>query len=100
MARLAGSAFDLNVLFDNLAELIIFGLFWIYHLRQRPPVALQIGWSATITRWYWYAAAFGSLGIVANSVVPLLTTILQQMLGVDSVSAGWWQLRSRTTLRG
>ncbi len=92
LARLAGSAFDLNVLFDNLAELIIFGLFWVYHLRQRPPVALQIGWSATIARWYWYAAAFGSLGIVANSVVPLLTTMIQQVLGVESVSASWWQL--------
>ncbi len=91
-SRLAGGLFSLPSLLDSLAELIIYGLFWVYHIRQRPPVHLQTGAAATITRWYWYAASFGSVGIVVTSIIPLLTTIFQRILGIESVDATWWEL--------
>lgn len=91
-SRLAGGSFSLPSLLDRLVELLVYGLFWIYHIRQRPPAQVQIGAAATITRWYWYAASFGSLGIVVTSVIPLLSTMLQRILGVDAIDATWWEL--------
>ena len=92
LARLAGSLFDTAALLDHLAEFIVFGLFWIYHIRQRPPAQLQTGAAATITRWYWYAASFGSLGILVTSFIALLTTILQRIIGVETADSTWWEL--------
>ena len=91
-ARLGGGMPSVPILLDNAAELLIYGLFWAYHLRQRPPADSQVGAAATITRWYWYAASFGSLGILVTSIIPLLSTILQRLLGVASVDATWWEL--------
>lgn len=91
-ARLAGGISSWPNLLDSLAELLVYGLFWTYHIRQRPPFQSQTGAAATITRWYWYVASFGSLGIVVTSVIPLLSTILQQLLDVTSVDATWWEL--------
>ena len=91
-SRLAGGLFSLPSLLDSLAELLIYGLLWAYHLRLRPPAHSQLGAAATITRWYWYAASFGSLGILVTSIIPLLSTILQRLLGVASVDATWWEL--------
>jgi hypothetical protein len=91
-ARLAGGILSWPDLLDSLAGLIVYGLFWTYHVRQRPPAQSQTGAAATITRWYWYAASFGSLGIVVTSLIPLLSTILQQLLDVRSVDATWWEL--------
>lgn len=91
-SRLAGGSLSMPSLLDSLAGLIIYGLFWVYHIRQRPPAHLQTGAAATITRWYWYAASFGSVGVLVTSVIPLLSTILQRLLGVASVDATWWEL--------
>lgn len=91
-SRLAGGLFSLPSLLDSLAELAIYGLLWGYHLRQRPPAHAQFGAAATITRWYWYAASFGSLGVLVSSIVPLLSTMLQRLLGVGAVDATWWEL--------
>ena len=92
LARLAGNPFETAILLDNLAEVVVYGLFWTYHIRQRPPAQLQSGAAATITRWYWYAASFGSLGIVVTSFIPLLTTILQRFMGVETANSTWWEL--------
>ena len=92
LARLAGDSFATLELLDNLAEFLVYGLFWAYHIRQRPPARFQVGTAATITRWYWYAASFGSLGLLVTSVIPLLATILQRLLGVDAVNSAWWEL--------
>ena len=92
LARLAGDSFATLELLDNLAEFLVYGLFWAYHIRQRPPARLQVGTAATITRWYWYAASFGSLGILVASLIPLIATILQRLLGVDAVNSEWWEL--------
>lgn len=77
---------------DNLANLIIYGLVWFYHIRQRPPTHLQTGAAATIARWYWYVVSFGSLGIVVSSLVFVIATLLKRLVGADPVSVGWWQL--------
>ena len=92
LARLAGNSFETAILLDHLAEVVVYGLFWTYHIRQRPPAQLQSGAAATITRWYWYAASFGSLGIVVTSFIPLLTTILQRFFGVETANSTWWEL--------
>ena len=92
LARLAGNPFESAILLDHLAEVVVYGLFWTYHIRQRPPAQLQSGAAATITRWYWYAASFGSLGIVVTSFIPLLTTILQRFIGVETANSTWWEL--------
>ena len=92
LARLAGNPFETANLLDHLAEVVIYGLFWTYHIRQRPPAQLQTGAAATITRWYWYAASFGSLGIVVTSLIPLLTTIIQRFIGAESADVSWWEL--------
>ena len=92
LARLAGNSFETANLLDHLAEVVIYGLFWTYHIRQRPPAQLQTGAAATITRWYWYAASFGSLGIMVTSLIPLLTTIIQRFIGAESADAAWWEL--------
>ncbi len=91
-ARLAGGTSSVPALLDNVAELLIYGLFWGYHLRQRPPAHSQTGAAATITRWYWYAASFGSLGILVTSLIPLLSTLLQRSPVVASIDATWWEL--------
>ena len=92
LERLAGVSTEIDVLLDGLAKLLIYGLIWVYHIRLRPPMQLHAGVAATITRWYWYAISFGSVGIVATSVIALLTALLNRLIGADSVSSGWWQL--------
>lgn len=91
-ARLAGGTIGAVAVLDNLPVLIVYGLIWVYHIRQRPPQQDQSGAAATITRWYWYAASFASVGIVATSVIPLLSSLLEQLFGTEAVDAGWWQL--------
>lgn len=91
-SRVAGGSSSWPALLDSLAALIIYGLFWSYHVSQRPPAHLQSGAAATITRWYWYAASFGSLGILVTSLIPLFSTMLQRMFGVAAVDATWWEL--------
>ncbi len=91
-ARLAGGSPSAFTLSDSLSALIIFGLMWVYHVRQRPPAALQSGAAATISRWYWYAVSFCGVGIVATSIIPLLSSLIERLAGADPVNLGWWQL--------
>ena len=92
LASLAGASFRALAPLDNLAELLVYGVFWLYHIRQRPAPVAQSGAAATISRWYWYAASFGCLGVVVSAVIPALSAMLERLIGVDSVDAGWWQL--------
>ena len=91
-ARLAGGSPTVFILLDSLAALIIFGLMWMYHVRLCPPVALQTGAAATISRWYWYTVSFCGVGIVATSIIPLLSSLIERLAGADPVNLGWWQL--------
>lgn len=91
-ARVAGGSIGAVAALDSLPTLLIYGLIWLYHIRQRPAHQIQSGAAATITRWYWYTATFASVGIVATSVIPLLSSLLEQLVGSDPVDAGWWQL--------
>jgi len=92
LERLADETIETLASPDNLANLIIYGLVWFYHIRQRPPTHLQTGAAATIARWYWYLVSFGSLGIVVSSLVFVIATLLKRLVGADPVSVGWWQL--------
>lgn len=92
LSRLAGGLVEPAAFLDKLPSLIIYGLIWAYHVRQRPALRIQTGAAKTISRWYWYAASFGSVGIVATSVVPLLSTALKLLMATESIDESWWQL--------
>lgn len=92
LARLAGATFGALAPLDNFAELFVYGIFWLYHIRQRPSPLVQSGAAATISRWYWYAASFGCLGVVVSAVIPALSAMLERLIGMDALDAGWWQL--------
>ena len=92
LARLAGGSLGLFTVLDSLADFIIYGLFWVYHIQQRPPAHIQTAAAATIARWYWYALSFGSLGMLVTSVIPVIAAMLEQLVGAETVGANWWEL--------
>ncbi len=92
LSRLAGGVTSTSQSLESLARLIIYGLFWVYHLRHRPAPALQMGWAATISRWYWYVLSFVSVGVAATSVIFVIATLLQRAVGVEAASTGHWEV--------
>ena len=92
LARLAGGSPGPLPTIDSLADFCVYGVLWLYHIRIRPSAQLQTGAAATITRWYWYAVSFGSLGILVTSLIPLLSALLERLVDTDAVSPEWWQL--------
>ena len=92
LARIAGANFLTLAPLEDLASLFVYGLFWLYHIRQRPLPLVQSGAAATISRWYWYAASYGCLGVVVSAVISALYSMLERLIGVDALETDWWQL--------
>jgi hypothetical protein len=74
-----------------LANILVFGLFWVFYwrsVRQEASAEPEVGRQAGVRRLYFYVVAAVSLAILASSLAGLLRVMVDSALQVPSIGPG------------